>query len=221
MDQPRNNSQQGGGGQGGGGNRRRRHRRGGGGSPGGANRNRQGGPNQQQNRSQGGGGQGPRAASPENRNRSHQAGARNRNRHGRPLTTNQVLVKYDNLLEQHLITRRKYYEYFNRVDDRQLRRLEKNFYDSIEHLRRFEANLEPWQREALEKRKTERYTIDATYSLNRGLDPLAPQPVEVAPEEIEDPHFKDSQKEAFEEYKEDTEESVGSYEDYLKYKGQA
>ncbi len=130
-------------------------------------------------------------------------------------------MKYDNLLEQHLITRRKYFEYFNRVDDRQLRRLEKNFYDSVEHLRRFEANLEPWQREALEKRKTERYSIDATYSLNRGLDPLAPQPIEVTPEEIEDPHFKDSQKEAFVEYKEDVEESMGSYEDYLKYKGQA
>ena len=107
------------------------------------------------------------------------------------------------------------------MDDRQLRRLEKNFYDSIEHLRRFEANLEPWQREALEKRKTERYAIDATYSNNRGWDPLAPQPVEVAPEEIEDPHFKESQKEAFAEYKEDVEESMGSYEDYLKYKGQA
>ncbi|MFL5785444.1 MAG: hypothetical protein ACJ76H_12575 [Bacteriovoracaceae bacterium] len=217
--QPRNNSQQGGGGQGGGGGRRRRR--------GGANRNRNGGGGGGENRNrQGGQGQGQQQARPqgspaENRNRSHQSGARNRNRHGRPLTSNQVLVKYDNLLEQHLITRRKYYEYFNRVDDRQLRRLEKNFYDSIEHLRRFEANLEPWQREALEKRKTERYTIDATYSLNRGLDPLAPQPIEVTPEEIEDPHFKDSQKEAFEEYKEDQEESVGSYDDYLKYKGQA
>lgn len=209
MNEPRGNSQQGGSGQGGGGNRRRRHR---------GNRSGQGPRND--NRPQG---QGPRPQtnSAEGRNRTHQSGARNRNRHGRPLTTNQVLVKYDNLLEQHLITRRKYYEYFNRVDDRQLRRLEKNFYDSIEHLRRFEANLEPWQREALEKRKTERYTIDATYSLNRGLDPLAPQPVEVAPEEIEDPHFKDSQKEAFAEYKEDDEESMGTYEDYLKYKGQA
>lgn len=107
------------------------------------------------------------------------------------------------------------------MDERQLRRLEYNFYDSIEHLRRFEANLEPWQREALEARKTERYRIDATYSLNRGWDPLAPQPIEVAPDEIEDPHFKDSQKEAFAEYKEDEEESMGTYEDYLKYKGQA
>lgn len=130
-------------------------------------------------------------------------------------------MKYDNLLEQHLITRKKYYEYFNRVDDRQLRKLEKNFYDSIEHLRRFEASLEPWQREALEKRKTERYRLDLTYSNNRGWDPLEMTKVEVTPEEIEDPHFKDSQKEAFEEYKDDTEESEGTFEDYLKLKGQA
>jgi hypothetical protein len=140
---------------------------------------------------------------------------------GRPLTSNQVLVKYDNLLEQHLITRRKYYDYFNRVDERQLRRLEKNFFDSIEHLRRFEANLEPWQRETLEQRKTERYKLDLTYSNNRGLDPSHSTPVEVSQDEIEDPHYKQSQKEAFLEYREDIEESVGSYEDYLKLKGLA
>ena len=249
MSEPQGNSQQGGsgGGQGGGGPRRRRPRgnRSGQG-PRSDNRGPNNGPRDNQAQGQGprpqGQGQGPRPQgqgqghrpqnqnqgprpqgnSAEGRNRSHQSsGAKNRNRHGRPLTTNQVLVKYDNLLEQHLITRRKYYEYFNRVDDRQLRRLEKNFYDSIEHLRRFEANLEPWQREALEDRKTERYRIDATYSLNRGWDPLAVQPIEVAPDEIEDPHFKDSQKEAFIEYKEDEEESMGTYDDYLKYKGQA
>ena len=207
--QNRSNSQ--GGGQGGGGQRRRRHRghRGGPRPEGGGNRNPAG----------------PKAASPEQRNRSHQASSRspgrNRGRSGRVLTTNQVLVKYDNLLEQHLITRRKYYEYFNRVDERQLYKLEKNFFDSIEHLRRFEANLEPWQREALEKRKTERYKLDLTYSLNRGLDPAEEPKVEVSPEEIEDPHFKESQKEAFEMYKDDTEESEGTFEDYLKLKGQA
>ncbi|MGE3609755.1 MAG: hypothetical protein AB7I27_09245 [Bacteriovoracaceae bacterium] len=160
----------------------------------------------------------PRASSPENRNRQFQSNNRYRRSGGRVLTSNQVLVKYDNLLEQHLINRRKYYEYFNRVDDRQLAKLEKNFFDSIEHLRRFEAGLEPWQREALEKRKTERYRLDLTYSSNHGLDP-AEAKVEIAPEEMEDPHFKDSQKEAFEEYKDDTEESEGTYEDYLKLKG--
>lgn len=204
---------------GGGGNRRRRYRGGNRGhnpqTPGNA-------PSEDQNRHQAGprpGSAGPKAASAENRNRSHQTGSRRRGS-GRVLTTNQVLVKYDNLLEQHLITRKKYYEYFNRVDERQLYKLEKNFYDSIEHLRRFEAGLEPWQKEALEKRKTERYKKDLTYSANHGLNPDE-APIEVAPEEIEDPHFKESQKEAFDEYKDDTEESVGTYEDYLKLKGQA
>lgn len=194
---------------------------GGGGSEGGGNRNRRrryrggrGGGGQAQ-----GQGQSQNRHNNENRPREGQSAGRHRRGSGRVLTSNQVLVKYDNLLEQHLITRRKYYEYFNRVDERQLYKLEKNFFDSIEHLRRFEANLEPWQREALEKRKTERYKLDLTYSANRGWDPQEMAKVEVAPEEIEDPHFKDSQKEAFAEYKDDTEESVGTFEDYLKLKG--
>lgn len=116
--------------------------------------------------------------------------------------------------------RRKYYDYFNRVDERQLKKLEKNFFASIEQLRRFEAGLEPWQREALEKRRTERYQLDLTYSTNHNLDPSAGK-VEVSEEEIEDPHFKESQAEAFELYKDDTEESEGTYEDYLKLKGLA
>jgi hypothetical protein len=204
--QNNSNNSQSGGGQGGGGSRRRRHRgpRGGGGGQG------------QQYRPEG-----ANRGSSENRNRDFQGSNRNRRGSGRVLTSNQVLVKYDNLLEQHLITRRKYYEYFNRVDDRQLLRLEKNFFDSIEHLRRFEANLEPWQREALEKRKTERYKLDLTYSSNRGWDPEEIAKADFQPDENEDPHFKDSQKEAFQEYREDTEESEGTYEDYLKVKGLA
>jgi hypothetical protein len=184
------------------------------GQPQGQNRNNNQGPRpqsaQQAPRNEGQG---------QSRNRPAGGASRNRRGSGRVLTTNQVLVKYDNLLEQHLITRRKYYEYFNRVDNRQLYRLEKNFFDSIEHLRRFEFNLEPWQREALEKRKTERYKLDLTYSNNRGWNPEEIAQAGFEPDENEDPHFKDSQKEAFVEYKEDTEESEGSYEDYLKLKG--
>lgn len=245
MNDSRNNSNSsnppGQGGGGGGGNRRRRYR--GNRSGGGGQQAPQDGQNRQPsgprpennaNRPQNAGNrnpaprpgsgpqQGPR---PENRNRPQQPGSRsssrNRRGSGRVLTTNQVLVKYDNLLEQHLITRRKYYEYFNRVDERQLYKLEKNFFDSIEHLRRFEANLEPWQREALEKRKTERYKLDLTYSNNRNWNPEEIAKADFQPDENEDPHFKDSQKEAFEEYKEDTEESEGTFEDYLKLKGLA
>lgn len=215
-DSPGSNSNQGSrpeGGGGGGHNRRRRRHRG---------PNSGGGGSQGQNRQ----GQGSQHARPqgnqaENRNRQHQGQSRSRRSHGRVLTTNQVLVKYDNLLEQHLITRRKYYEYFNRVDDRQLMKLERNFYASIEHLRQFEAKLEPWQREALEKRKTERYRLDLTYSDNRGWNPEEVAKADFAPDENEDPHFKESQREAFDAYKDDTEESVGTYEDYLKHKGQA
>lgn len=219
-----NNAPRPGGGEGG---QRRRRRRGGRGGGGGSNNN----PNRPQNANQGqrqpqqgGGQQGQGPARAENRNKDfRQANSsqqrRPRRGSGRPLTSNQVLVKYDNLLEQHLITRRKYYDYFNRVDDRQLRKLEKNFYDSIEHLRRFEANLEPWQRENLEKRKTERYKLDLTYSNNRGWNPEEVAKADFQPDENEDPHFKDSQREAFEEYKEDTEESEGTLEDYLKLKG--
>ncbi len=222
-----NNSNPGnpGGGQGSGGgnnNRRRRYRGNRSGNGGGQGQNQtQGQGNRPQGQQQGPRPQGqnsaPRAASGENRNRDFQQNRSRRGNNGRVLTTNQVLVKYDNLLEQHLITRRKYYEYFNRVDERQLYKLEKNFFDSIEHLRRFESNLEPWQREALEKRKTERYRLDLTYTSNRGVSTEGQ--IEITPEEIEDPHFTDDQKEAFEAYKDDTEESEGSYEDYLKMKG--
>jgi hypothetical protein len=216
-----NPGQGGQGGQGGGGNNRRRRYRGNKPAGGPQGNNPQG---QQANPNQGN----PNQGQPQHRPNPNQQGQgqsqggggnRSRRPNGRVLTSNQVLVKYDNLLEQHLITRRKYYEYFNRVDERMLYKLEKNFFDSIEHLRSFEARLEPWQREALEKRKTERYRIDATYSENRGWDPLEKPVVEVKPEDIEDPHFKDSQKEAFAEYAEDTEESEGSFEDYLKLKG--
>lgn len=227
MTESRPNSQPGqgqGGGQGGNGGGQRRRRRSNnnrGGQGGGGNRpaNASGpGENRPQSSSQG---PSQGQSRPQNQNRPQGGGNRSRRGSGRVLTTNQVLVKYDNLLEQHLITRRKYYDYFNRVDDRQLRRLERNFHESIEHLRRFEANLEPWQREALEKRKTERYRPDLTYSNNRGWNPEEIARADFQPDENEDPHFKESQKEAFDEYREDTEESEGTFEDYLKIKGQA
>ena len=193
----------------GGHNRRRRHHRG---NRGGQGPNSQGA---QQNRPQGYS-EAREGGQPRQEGRQQSRGRRSG---GRVLTTNQVLVKYDNLLEQHLITRRKYFEYFNRVDYRQLKKLEYSFYDSVEHLRRFENNLEPWQREVLEKRKTERYKLDLTYSNNRGWNPEEIAKADFQPDENEDPHFKDTQKEAFEEYKDDTEESSGTYEDYLKLKG--
>lgn len=168
----------------------------------------------------GGGGQSqgrpPEAGSGENR--SAGAPRRPRRRRGgssRPLSGPQVIQKYLNLLDQHMINRRKYFEYFDREEGRHRRRLEKNFFTSIEQLRRFEERLEPWQKELL-KAHVDRYRLDLTYSGNHELSPVAePAPLEG---DFPDPHFKEEQVEAFTAYAEDREESVGTYDDYLQYK---
>ncbi|MBY0517121.1 MAG: hypothetical protein K2P81_09445 [Bacteriovoracaceae bacterium] len=152
-------------------------------------------------------GQGNRNAAPFRRSR--------RRRSGRPLSPAQVVQKYLNLLELHLNNRRKYYEHFNREDGRHRRRLEKNFFSTIEQLRRFEERLDPRQKEAL-LNHVERYRLDLTYSGNHDLAPQAdPVPFEG---EFEDPHFTEDQKEAFRAYAEDREETSGCFADYEAYK---
>jgi hypothetical protein len=125
--------------------------------------------------------------------------------------------KYLNLLEQHLINRRKYWEDFDRDDGRHRKKLEKNFFASIEQLRKFEERLDGRQKAAL-LRHVERYRPDNTYSTNHAL------PFEAAPVafegEFEDPHFTEEQIEAFKAYAEDREESVGTIDDYLAYKAE-
>ena len=58
---------------------------------------------------------------------------------------------------------------------------------------------------------------DRTYSTINNLSPIGVN--EVVNEEIRDPHFITKQKEAIDTYKEDTEESVGTMDDYRSYKG--
>ena len=101
------------------------------------------------------------------------------------------------------------------MDYPQQLKLEKQFFASIEHLRKFEASLEDWQKEYL-KKKTEKYRLDLTYSSNHELPPIAEKVDETG--EYPDPHFTANQRRAFEEYKDDTEESIGTIDDYLKYK---
>lgn len=114
-----------------------------------------------------------------------------------------------------MVNRRKYFEYYDRDDGRHRRRLEKNFFASIEQLRRFEEKLEEWQKEHL-KLHVDRYRLDVTYSSNRSISTDA-DPV-TAEGEFDDPHFTELQKEAFALYAEDTEESSGTLDDYQAYK---
>jgi hypothetical protein len=157
----------------------------------------------------------PQRNAPDSRNRNYNRNRRYRRASNRTLNSSQVLLKYDNLLDQHLKSRRRYFEYFNRVDDYQRRKLELQFFTTIEHLRRFEASLEDWQKDYL-KRKTDKYRLDLTYSTNHELSPVA-EPVPTAGD-FPDPHFTASMTKAWEEYANDSEESTGSMDDYIQYK---
>jgi hypothetical protein len=124
-----------------------------------------------------------------------------------------VYEKYLNLLDQHLIARRKYHDLFYRADPAQKSKLERNFYSTLNDIREFENRLAPDVRDLFEKRNNG-LAPDRTYTSNREMSVLGD---EVASDmEIEDPHYLHSQKTA--DFEEDKEESTGTLDDYLKYK---
>lgn len=172
-------------------------------------------------RSGSGGGGNPPAQGNQASGESRPAGSAPRRRRrrggnsGRPLSGPQVVQKYLNLLEQHITNRRKYFEFYDREEGRHRRRLEKNFFTSVEQLRRFEERLQDWQKEHL-KLHVDRYRPDTTYTGNRSISTEA-EPVSFEGQ-FEDPHFTETQQEAYVEYEKDTEESMGTYDDYLAYK---
>ncbi|MBG59103.1 MAG: hypothetical protein CME67_05315 [Halobacteriovoraceae bacterium] len=138
----------------------------------------------------------------------------NKSRRPKSLTPARILQKYDNLLEQHIVARRKFYEMHGRAQGRQLEKIENNFRSTLEAIRRFETNLKDWQIEVL-KEKIDRYPADRQFSSTHGLEPKGE---EVAfSGEFEDPHLLPTQIEA--DFSNDTEESTGTIEDYKKYKG--
>jgi hypothetical protein len=170
-------------GQGGGNNNRRRHR-------GGQNRNKNPNPNQQPGHSQ--------------NSQAQQPGGFNLER---------IYEKYLNLLDQHLIARRKYHDMFYRADNNQKNKLERNFYNTLNDIREFENKLAPEARELFEKRNNG-LRPDNIYTTNHDITEVGEVPGPDAPPE--DPHFLQSQKSA--DYSGDTEESVGNADDYLRYK---
>tara|TARA_R110002072_G_scaffold64203_5_gene159701 strand:- start:32527 stop:33030 length:504 start_codon:yes stop_codon:yes gene_type:complete len=122
---------------------------------------------------------------------------------------------YINLLEKHFQMRRKYFDLFHRADPKQLAKLERQFSNSAKEMRDFEDKLTPEVKAKFEK-KYNADKPDITYSSNHGIDPEKTEPTEnlTTPEE---PHYLPSQKDS--NFQEDTEESMGSIEDYQKYKG--
>ena len=153
-------------------------------------------------------------------NKSRRGG---RNRRNRSQNSNQgprlhgidlIRSKYLSLVEQHVEARRKYYDLFFRADPNQLRKLEKEFTDSQARVLAYEESLRPEDRDQLIKDyggKPE----DHVYTQNHQL-PAHQIEVPVTGD-FEDPHVLESQKQA--NFKNDTEESVGTIEDYKKLKG--
>lgn len=123
-----------------------------------------------------------------------------------------IFKKYLNLLEQHVAARKKYYELYFRADPNQKRKLEKTFDNTIEQLRQFEETLNENDKKLLFDRiNGQRPDLD--YTNNHQLEPNTVK----ENVEIEDPHFLPSQASA--DFRNDTEESSGSMDDYLSYKG--
>ena len=132
-----------------------------------------------------------------------------------------LIKRYGKLLDLRLAARKKHHDLFYKADPQQKAKLEKNYYYTLDNLRKFEEALKPEDKELFHKNFKE-LSPDQTYSVNRNL-PLQdeqPSPREQEAEEpspVEDPHLLISQTQ--ESFTHDTEESVGSMEDYKRLKG--
>lgn len=152
--------------------------------------------------------------------RPYSKGGNYRSQHTRLSPLDSLVKRYGKLLDLHLAARKKHHDLFYKADPQQKVKLEKNYYQTLDNLRKFEETLKPEDKELFRKNFKE-LDSDKTYSLNRNLPiqseqhPLKEQQEESA--EIEDPHLLISQTQ--ESFSNDTEESVGSIEDYKKLKG--
>lgn len=138
----------------------------------------------------------------------------NKNRRPKALTPARLLQKYDNLLEQYLIGRRKYFDMHGRANPKQLDKITKNYQTSLKNLRTFEEGLQDWQKEVL-KEKINAYPADRQFTSDHSIEPIGDEVSFVG--DFEDPHLLPTQK--AEEWSKDTEESSGSIDDYNSYKG--
>jgi hypothetical protein len=119
---------------------------------------------------------------------------------------------YFSFYEQYLAARRKYFEAFGR--GKSTKKLEENYFRSVDKLRKFEDSLTPEQIVIFHK-YFPNLNPEKTYCENRGIEDIGK--VEVPVDAIRDPHLLASQIES--DYEADTEESVGTMEDYKAYKG--
>ena len=125
-----------------------------------------------------------------------------------------ISTKYINLLEQHLAARKKYFENFDRVNEQTKSKLERNFIESQKAFLDFKDRLKVEDRKLYEQRY-DGLSLDTTYSANHDIKDIDQDiPKSEVPNE---PHYLVSQQSA--NFANDTEESVGTIDDYNSYKG--
>jgi hypothetical protein len=151
-----------------------------------------------------------------NNNNNKRRSSGNKNRRPKALTPSRILQKYDNLLEQYLVARRKFFDLFGRGKQKQITKAQNNYQHTLKSLRSFEEGLKDWQKDVLAN-KIDGYPEDRQYSREHKLEPKGDEVSFVG--EFPDPHLLPGQKAT--DWSKDTEESEGTIEDYNKYKGLA
>lgn len=150
---------------------------------------------------------------PNNKNSRRPNMRRRRGNGKKNINLDPLFKKYTSLLEEMIQARKKYFEQFYRADELKKEKIETNYLNKIAELTTFKEGLSPEDLEKLIAMFPDQ-NLDITYSENHGLDASLS---EVSVKQIEDPHYLESQKQA--NFENDTEESVGSFEDYKAYKG--
>ncbi len=178
------------------------------------NRNRNRNKNRNKNRTNSGSTQDSDKKAPSNKNRSKKKRPTNNKRRYKLTKDESIYVKYLTLMEHHLSARKKYFALFDRADPQQKAKLERNFTGSMAKVREFEEALSEEDLAAF-KAKVNGLKNDSTYSENHEIA-FDAEPVSFDSGAAE-PHYLETQKNS--NFSEDVEESVGSMEDYLSYKG--
>ncbi len=142
-------------------------------------------------------------ARPNNKKKYHSKDKRFYRKHknsSQKLSPDKEVQKYQNLFDQYLNARRKYYEKFSIVGIKQEIDLERKFIDHRKNLIKFEKSL----------------STEAKIILGITEPPIVYNTETIKSEDSSSPHLLKSQSES--DFSSDNEESSGSMEDYLKYK---
>ena len=136
------------------------------------------------------------------------------NNRGQSSGPDKVTKTYYVFIEKIQIARRKYYDDFHHQDPNRVNKLRRNFERAIQELREWEEKLSPEQTQIIAKSDN----LDLTYSTIKEISPVGVDEVGIE-ETTKGPHFIKVQEEAIDKFSNDTEESVGTMDDYRSYKG--